>query len=187
MVRESAEEIIKTDIKHRGKNIIFKEIEVKLSTGRITARDIVEHPGSVGIIPLLDEETIILIEQYRSSIKKVLLEIPAGTIDKNEEPVECARRELIEETGYQSNEIKKIIEGYTSPGYTSEKIHMFLATQLKYIGSTPEDDEIIKLRKVKMKDLEKMIENREIEDMKTICGIQKMRDYLDNNHSHTIR
>jgi len=174
MIKDSMETIIKTEIKHHGRNIIFKEIAVKLSNGRITTRDIVEHPGSVGIIPMLNDETIILVEQYRPSIKKNLLEIPAGTINKNEDPLECARRELLEETGYQSNEIKKIIEGYTSPGYTSEKMHMFLATHLTYIGSTPEDDEIIKIRKVKLKDLNKMIENREIEDMKTLFGILKV-------------
>jgi ADP-ribose pyrophosphatase len=174
MIKDSKETIIKTEIKHYGRNIIFKEIVVKLSNGRITTRDIVEHPGSVGIIPLLNDETIILLEQYRPSIKKNLLEIPAGTINKNEDPLECARRELLEETGYQSKELKKILEGYTSPGYTSEKMHMFLATQLTYIGSTPEDDEIINIRKVKLKELNKMIENREIEDMKTLFGILKV-------------
>lgn len=169
--KNTEEETINTEILHRGKNFIFETKTVRLPSGRITTRDIVEHPGAVAIIPLLDKDTAILVEQYRAAAGKTLLEIPAGTLQPPETPEECAHRELQEETGYQAKTLKKLLSGYSAPGYSTEIIHIYLATNLTYTGQKPEEDENIQTRKIKLKTLKQMINNGEIEDLKTAVGI----------------
>ncbi len=174
MPKDLKEETLQTETIHQGRNFTFQKKTVKLPTGRTTTREIVKHPGAVAIIPLLDKETVIMVEQYRTAAEKTLLEIPAGTLNPNENPEDCAKRELLEETGYHPQNLKKLLTAYPSPGYSSEKIHIYLATELTYKGQQPEEDETIKTRKIKLKDIEKMIEKGEIEDIKTICSIMKL-------------
>ncbi|MCL4435532.1 MAG: NUDIX hydrolase [Thaumarchaeota archaeon] len=171
---EAKEETVNTEIIHRGRNFTFEVRTMRLPSGKITARDIVEHPGAVAIIPLLDKNTVILVEQHRAAAGKTLLEIPAGTLQPPETPAECARRELTEETGYEAKTFKKLAGGYAAPGYSSEKIHIYLATDLTYTQQKPEEDEIITTRKIGLKTLKQMIRNQEIEDLKTIAAILQL-------------
>ncbi len=159
------------EVLHHGRSFTFEKWTVVIPSGKIVTRDIIEHPGAVAIIPLLDEETAILVEQHRSAAGKTLLEIPAGTLQPPETPEECARRELTEETGYEAKTFTKLAAAYPAPGYSSEKIHIYLATDLTYTRQKPEEDEIITTRQLNLKTLQQMIQNQEIEDLKTICGI----------------
>lgn len=178
MVEELIEKILNVETIYNGHIINLQKRTVKLQSGKKTKREIIKHPGSVAIIPLIDNETIILIEQYRSALEKTILEIPAGTIEFNEKPDECAKRELLEETGYIFNNIKQIQIGYISPGYSDEKMYFYLATDLAYIKKNPEQDENIRIRKIKLKDATEMIKNGEIKDLKTIYSINKINSNL---------
>src|SRR5699024_6883235 len=134
-------------------------------------REIVEHPGSVGIIAITDDNHMVLVNQFRKPVEKSLLEIPAGKIEINEEPKETALRELYEETGYKAGKIEYLFEFYTSPGFSNEKMYLFLATELTEGEAEPEDDEYIETEKVVVKDLMDMVLRGDIVDSKTIIGI----------------
>lgn len=184
---EENEETVNTKIIHRGRNFTFEVRTIRLPSGKITERDIVEHPGAVAIIPLLDKNTVILVEQHRAAAGKTLLEIPAGTLQPPETPEECARRELTEETGYEAKTFKKLAGGYSAPGYSSEKIHIYLATNLTYTQQNPEEDEIIKTRKINLKTLQQMIQNQEIEDLKTIAAILQLQQQQTTSNTRKNR
>jgi len=175
MPQDLKEEIIKINRIYDGRIINLQKRTIKLQSGKIAHREIIKHPGSVAIIPILDNNTIILIEQYRSALEKVILEIPAGTLNHSEKPEDCARRELLEETGYQARNFRKLLVSYTTPGYSDEEMHFYLATELTYKGARPEEDENIRTRMIKLDEINRMIKNGEINDMKTISGISRIK------------
>jgi len=154
-----------------GRVIGLRVDRIRLPSGDVFEREVVEHRGAVAMLPLLDDGRLLLIRQYRHPVGKVLLEIPAGTLSDGETPEECARRELIEETGYDAETIKELFSCFLAPGYSSEKIHLFLASKLKRVGSSPEVDEFIQLEPTELEDAEAMIKRGEIMDAKTISGI----------------
>ena len=168
------EKILKTYDIYNGKILKIQKKIIKLQSGKKIDREIIKHPGSVAIIPFIDNKSVILIEQYRSALEKTILEIPAGTLEKNEKPEDCAKRELLEETGYTAKNFKKLFTGYTSPGYSDEEMHFFLATELTFKGEKLEEDEDIKTKIVKLNEINSMIKNEEICDLKTICGISRI-------------
>ena len=152
-----------------------KVISVKVDTleinGKPAIREIVEHNGSAAILPLIDD-TIIMEKQYRYPISKEMFEIPAGTLQKGENPEDCAARELIEETGYKAGSLKPLGKFYMSPGYCTEVMHVFVATGLSKVEHHDMDeDEVIEIVKINVNDAVKMILKGEIEDAKTVCAI----------------
>ncbi|MFQ5998435.1 MAG: NUDIX domain-containing protein, partial [Candidatus Bathyarchaeia archaeon] len=114
----------------KGRIFDIKRDLVKLPNGVTVHREFIKHDGAVVVLPLLDSKSIVLIKQFRYSTGRSLFEVPAGNIDKGETPRDCARRELQEETGFSAAKLKKILEFYPAPGYSSEKLHLFLATRL---------------------------------------------------------
>ena len=134
-------------------------------------REVVEHNGSVVIVPMLSSKEILMVKQYRYPIKKYTLELPAGTLDKDELPVNCAKRELEEETGFAAKSIKKLAEFYSAPGFCTEKMHLYLVKGLKRKKQMLEDDEKIKVKKVKITNAIKFIKKGKITDAKSIIGI----------------
>jgi ADP-ribose pyrophosphatase len=156
---------------HRGRNFSFKTDEVQFPNGKTTTRDIVDHPGAVAIVPILEDGRILLVKQYRYSTGKELLEIPAGTLEKGEAPDTCARRELREETGYTAGSMKKVLAMYMAPGYSNEVIHLYFATGLKAGESKTEEDEDIIIEAYGPDELLEMMEKNTIEDAKTIAGV----------------
>jgi ADP-ribose pyrophosphatase len=115
---------------------------------------------------------VILVRQYRYSIQSDLLEIPAGTLQADEEPSDCARRELEEETGYRCGEIVKLLECFVAPGYSTEKIHVFLARNLTKTQTRMDEDEIINVERVKFSEALRRIRAGEIQDAKSIVGLR---------------
>jgi len=166
-----SEIIVKTETVYNGRTVNLQKVKVKLPNGREVTRDIVNHPGSVAILPLLDEDTVVLVEQHRTAARKTLLEIPAGTMNIDENPMECARRELLEETGFEAKTMRKIIACYPSPGYSSEKMHFYIATGLTLKKQNLEEDENITVKMMKLIKIREKIAKGEIEDMKTVCSI----------------
>ena len=153
-----------------GKVINLRVDRVRL-LGSVFEREVVEHPGAVAMLPFLDDKRLLLIKQYRHAVGKVLFEIPAGTLEEGEDPQECARRELIEETGYEASVLEKLFSCFLAPGYSSEVIHVFLASKLRKMGRRLEVDEVIEPEPMTLEKAEAMIKNGGIMDAKSICGI----------------
>ncbi|NVL90856.1 MAG: NUDIX hydrolase [Desulfobacterales bacterium] len=144
---------------------------VTLPNGVIKDREIVRHPGAAAMVPFLNDGKVVLIKQYRHAVGKFLWEIPAGTLEPDEEPIECAKRELVEETGYKAARFDKLTEILPAPGYTDEHIHIFLATGLTLVGQNLEDDEVLALQPTGFDMALEMIQQGEIQDAKTIIGL----------------
>ena len=146
--------------------------EVRFENGTVGIREVVEHLGAAAIVPILKGGEVILVRQYRYSIGSDLLEIPAGTLKANEAPEECAVRELEEETGYRCEEISKMTECYVAPGYSTEKIHIYLAKRLTKTETKMEEDESISLERYRFSEALEKIRTGEIRDAKSIVGLQ---------------
>ncbi|AAK42343.1 NUDIX hydrolase [Sulfolobus islandicus Y.G.57.14] len=152
--------------------------KVKLPNGYERELEFVKHRGSVVIIPKINNE-IILIRQFRPVIDKWIYELPAGTIEEGEDPLNTANRELIEEIGYEAGKMKEIISFYASPGITTEYMRLYLAEDLRYVGAKPEPYEIIEPIRLSIEEAIKMIRERKIEDAKTIIGIFTLKELLE--------
>lgn len=174
------EKTMKSDKIYEGKILNLRVETVELPDKKYSKREIVEHPGGVAVIPITEGGSIILVKQYRKAVEKFLLEIPAGKLEINEEPRVTAIRELKEETGYSTDNMEYLMEFYTSPGFTNEKIYLFLATDLVEGEASPDSGEFIEIEKYDIDLLIKMIERGEITDSKTIIGINLAKKYLDS-------
>lgn len=145
--------------------------KVTLPNGAVKDREIVRHPGAAAMVPLLEDGRVVLIKQYRHAVGEFVWEIPAGTLEPEEAPVACARRELVEETGYKAAKFEKLTEILPAPGYTDEHIHIFLATGLQAVDQRLEDDEVIELQPTVLDLALAMVTQGEIRDAKTIAGL----------------
>ncbi|MBW1741806.1 MAG: NUDIX hydrolase [Deltaproteobacteria bacterium] len=145
--------------------------KVTLPNGVVKNREIVRHPGAAAMVPLLDDGNVVLIKQYRHAVGQFVWEIPAGTLEPEEDSLACARRELVEETGYEAATLNKLTEVWPAPGYTDEKIHIFLATGLTMAEQNLEDDEVLEIQPTPLETALEMIESGEIQDGKTIVGL----------------
>ena len=134
-------------------------------------REIVVHKGSAVIVPLFDDGTVALARQYRHAAGKSLLELPAGTLEAGEDPLTGAIRELEEEIGVTAVKIEKLCEFYVSPGFLTEKMHVYLATELTHVGQKLDADELLTIERYTFDQLNSMIAAGEIEDAKTIIGV----------------
>jgi ADP-ribose pyrophosphatase len=134
-------------------------------------REIVVHKGSAVVIPVFEDGTVALVRQYRHAAGKHLLEICAGTLNSGEDPEIGARRELEEEIGVTAGSVEKLAEFWVSPGFLTEKMHLYLATELTETQQNLEADEVLTVERHKLSDLAEMIETGEIEDAKTIIAI----------------
>jgi ADP-ribose pyrophosphatase len=153
--------------------------KVVTGKGATGTREVVEHRGAAAIVPILDKNHIILVKQYRYAITSGLLEIPAGTLEQNESPDHCAARELEEETGYRSNELTKIMDFYVAPGYSTERIHVFLARDLVHTKMKTEEDEDISIESMPLENAIEKIRSSEIKDAKTICALYRAKELLN--------
>lgn len=144
---------------------------VALPSGRETTREIVEHPACVAVVAVDWQDNVVLVRQYRRPAEKVLLEVPAGHIEPGEKPDECAARELREETGYVAGRMERIGGFYSSPGYSTEFLHLFLATDLQAGVARPEEDETIEVAVTPLERVPHLILSGEVCDAKSIAGL----------------
>ncbi len=142
-------------------------------------REIVVHKGSAVVIPVFDDGTAALVRQYRHAAGKYLLEICAGTLNEGEDPETGARRELEEEIGVTAAKVEKLCEFYVSPGFLTEKMHLYLATEITETKQNLEADEILTVERHSLSDLIQMVQRSEVEDAKTIIGITMAAARLD--------
>ena len=161
---------------YTGKVISVDVDEVSFPDGSIGELEIIRHPGASAVIPFLtdiaaDDPHILLIRQYRYATEGYLYEIPAGRLDPSEDPRDCALRELKEETGCTAVQMEHVFTMYTTPGFTDEKIHLFMATGLERGESSHEADEFLALHPTLLSQALQMVEAGEIQDAKTALGL----------------
>jgi len=166
---------------YEGRRVSLRVDRVVLPGGRETTREIASYPDCVAIVAVDADGNVILVRQYRHAVGREMLELPAGGIEPGEAPEESARRELEEETGYRSGNIKRIGGAYTAPGYSTEFMHLFLATGLEPGPSRAEDDEIIQVVPVPQSRVGDLVESGEICDGKSVIGLLILISSMEKN------
>jgi len=157
---------------YNGRVINVYNDKVELSNGKTTYREVVEHHQVAAIVAVDEDNNVLIEKQYRYPVQSELLEIPAGLIDEGESPLQAARRELLEETGYEAEEWVKVLEYFTSPGMHNEVVHLFIATGLKRVsGQSLDSDEELSFDIMPLDEIIGKIYNDEIKDGKTIIGL----------------
>ncbi len=166
--------LIKREILHKG--VVFDLIvdHIEYPSGNGLVREVAKHPGGAVIVPVLENGEVLMIRQFRYPIQKTICELPAGKLNPGEDPENCARRELEEETGYKANHFEKLTAFYTTPGFCTEQLHIYMATDLIELTAgqkLEEGEESISLQRVPFRQAMDMIREGEIVDGKTIVGL----------------
>ena len=159
-------------------NVVVDDVE--LQNGRRSKREVVEHPGGVCVVAVTDEKKVLMVRQYRYPIEEELLEIPAGKLDAGEDPLECAIRELSEETGYTAGKIVDFGAIYPSPGFCKETLFLYLALDLQQGEMHLDENELLSVEAVGIDELVDMIMANKLPDAKSVIGILKAKNYLDS-------
>lgn len=170
---ELTEKTLSRDDKFLGKIINVHVDSIELENGEKSFREVVDHNGGVAVVALTENDEILLVRQFRYPYKEVLTEIPAGKLEKGEDPFEAMKREQREETGTISKEYISLGKLYPTPGYCGEIIHLWAARISEYCSQSLDDDEFLEVEKVKLEDAVSMVLNNEISDSKTQVGILK--------------
>lgn len=164
------ERILSEESAWRGRILDVHSAQVELPNGRVVGRDLVRHPGASAVVALTESGKIVLVRQYRTALDRVTVEIPAGKLDPGEDPLECAKRELREETGFSAKRINYLTTIATTPGFCDEVIHIYMATGLTFDGANPDDDEFVNVDLVPLSELIDAVLDGKIEDAKTVVG-----------------
>ncbi|AWB45071.1 ADP-ribose pyrophosphatase [Paenibacillus sp. CAA11] len=163
------EKTLSTRSVFEGKVVSLHIDTVELPNGETATREIIRHPGAVAVLAVR-EGRILLVDQYRQALGRCELEIPAGKLEKGEEPSEAAKRELEEETGYRAGKITLLHSFYTSPGFADEIIHLYLAEELTSGEASPDEDEFLELYEVSAEEAKNFITEGRISDAKTVLA-----------------
>jgi len=167
------EKTIATREIYRGRIVHLVEDTVILPDGREAGRELVLHNGGAGVIALDEDKNVLLVSQYRKPYDQMLLEVPAGKLEKGEDPQSAAIRELQEETGYAAENVTYIGKYYPTPGYCSEITYLYFAEGLSFVGQKLDHGEFVELKKIPLSELVEMVMNNEIPDAKTAIAILK--------------
>jgi ADP-ribose pyrophosphatase len=161
---------MKTKTLYKGKLLHLLSGKKTLPNGYRASFEIIKHPGAALIVPFISKDKVVILRQLRPVIGSYIYELPAGTLDRDESPLSCAKREIIEETGYSAKKFTKLGEIYPVPGYSTEKIIIFKAERLKKQERTPEEDEVIEHFVFNKKNIMQLFRAGKIIDAKTICA-----------------
>jgi len=175
------EEQVSSQTVYEGIVVDIRRDTARLQNGSIVPREVVVHSGGVGIVPLTEDNKVLMVRQYRYPMEEELLEIPAGKLDAGEEPLHCAIRELSEETGCTAGRMIDLGATFPSPGFCKETLFLYLATDLHYGSMHLDDDELLSIEAVGIDALMDMIMANELPDAKTIIGIMKTKKYLESH------
>jgi ADP-ribose pyrophosphatase len=180
--KKLSEKQIKSEKLFDGKILKLYFDQVRLPNGKTATREKISHPGAVGIVPITDDGNVLLVRQYRYPVDDITIEIPAGKIDKKEEPEKCARRELAEEVGAINGDLKLLSSFYTTPGFCDEVLHLYIATGFNMSQNNLDEDEFLDIVSVKHEEAVKWIMEGKIKDSKTIIGILMAMNFLNNGN-----
>ena len=158
-----------------GRILHIRRDTVLLPNGHQSTREVVDHPGGVGVLALDDQDRVLIVSQFRYPYEEILREIPAGKLEYGEDPAEAAVRELREETGAVAGSFQSLGELYPSPGYCGEIIRMYLARELSFGDTDPDEDEFLGLERVPFSQLVEQVLSGEIKDAKTIAAVLKTK------------
>lgn len=168
---ELMETVIGSESIFEGRIVHLRVDSVRLPNGTESKREIVAHPGAVCIVPITEDDQVLLVRQFRLAAGKVLLEIPAGTLEVGEAPSACAARELEEETGFRAAELRPLFSMYLAPGYSTELIHAFLAKDLTPTQAHTDADENVELVSLPLAEIEARVLRGEFQDAKTVASL----------------
>lgn len=174
------EKTISSEMMYDGKIVKLLRDSVELENGKTALREVIKHPGGVGIVPLDEDNNVLMVRQFRYPHGKVLLEIPAGKLEYGENPRECGLRELKEETGCTCDSFEYLGNLIPTPAYDTEVIHMYLARGLHSGEQNPDEDEFLEIEKIPLEKAVEMIMNNEIADAKTQIALLKTAKMLGN-------
>jgi ADP-ribose pyrophosphatase len=155
----------------QGRVIRLEQMTVRLPDGAEAKRDVVRHPGGCVIVPIGADGSVYLVRQYRVAVEAATLELPAGKLEGGEPPEDCARRELLEETGFRAGSLRHATSVYSSPGFCDETIHVFIAEQLEAGEAQPDEGEFLEVERMPLGILADMARSGAIKDAKTVIGI----------------
>ena len=168
------EKPVKQEYKFKGKIVNLRVDDALLPNGNIAKREIVEHNGGVMVAPLDNEDNLYFVKQFRYPYMEIVKALPAGKLEKGEDPFEAGKRELKEETGAVANKYVSLGQLYPTPGYCGEIIHMYLATELSFGEQNPDDDEFLEVYKIPLAKAVEMVLSGELKDSKTQTAILKI-------------
>ena len=171
-------ELLESEVIYKGRAIIFRVDNLRTPDGRTVKYDIVEHHGSVILVPMDENGNIYFVRQYRHAAEQEMLELPAGTLEPGEEPAFCAAREIREETGMEAANIKEIGSFYLAPGYSTELMHVFLATGLTPDPLDPDADEYLSVEKMAVAAALHLAESGGMQDAKSMAALMLAKPYL---------
>ena len=172
------EKTITSETKFEGKIIKARVENVELENGQKAYREFVDHPGGVGVVAITPERKMLMVQQFRKAIEGETIEIPAGKLEGGEDPLECGKRELEEETGYKAKEFISLGYIYPSPGFTNEKTYIYLAKDLYKGTVNPDEDEFLDILEIPIEEIHSMIMKNKINDAKSVVGFYKAMEYI---------
>ncbi len=173
-------ELLRSEILLKGRAFTIRRDLLKTPDGRETKYDIIEHVGSVVLVPLDEAGNVLFVRQYRHAAGLDLLELPAGTLDEGEDPDVCAAREIREETGFAADEMQKIGDFYLAPGYSTEFMRVYLARSLRHDPLEADADEFLSVERIPAAEALRMAEQGELPDAKSLAALLLARRYLDS-------
>ncbi len=171
-------EFLRSEILLKGRAFSIRRDTLKTPDGRETKFDIIEHGGSVIIVPIDQDGNLLFVRQYRHAAGMDLLELPAGTLEEGEDPALCAAREIREETGFAADKIEKIGDFYLAPGYSTEFMHVYLAQELRQDPLAADDDEFLSVEKIPFAEAVQMAERGEMPDAKSLAALLLAKSHL---------
>jgi len=171
---------LKSETVYQGKVFDVRREKILLPDGKTTWFDIVIHPGAVTFIPIDNQGRVLFVRQYRHAVGQELLELPAGTLNVGEEPEACALREVREETGMSAGKLEKVGEFYLVPGYSTEYMHLYLASDLQIDPLPGDEDEFITVEAIPLEALPDLISRGVLQDAKSLAALSLAEPYLKN-------
>ncbi len=159
---------------YKGRIITLRVDKARLPNGSEATREVVEHPGGVCVAALTDDDCLLFVRQFRYPYGEVLLELPAGKLDRGEDPLEAGKRELAEETGASATDYESLGKLYPSPGYCGEIIHLYMARNLSFGAMHPDEDEFLEVEKIPLEEAVRMVVDNQIPDAKTQAAVLKV-------------
>lgn len=175
--------LLDSERRYEGRVIRVDHDTVRFPDGSTGVLEMIRHPGAAAIVPFLDDPAdpdprVLLIHQFRHAANGLLWEVPAGTLSPGESPLACAKRELAEEAGMEASDLTRMTTIFTTPGFTDEQIHLYLATGLRPVALAPEADEFITIHDKRWSEVGRMIRAGKIRDGKSLCALMYVNCFL---------